>query len=199
MMNTRYVYPFLLLAVLLGAIASCGNGSREDQIEDLMDRADEAKTDNFYDDPYEYNQAIIGLQTEIGYQLIQAETVEEIEKARETILTNTQALEKLSYSGVDYGFKSSMLDLFSFYLRLTENEFLEIYDLVAEMEENTSDESFVLEGYSRLLEIQNNIDEEEMELSNAMLSSQEEFAANNNFELIDNPLDEEINAINEGL
>ena len=38
-----------------------------------------------------------------------------------------------------------------------------------------------------------------MELSNAMLSSQEEFAANNNFELIDNPLDEEINAINEGL
>ena len=100
MMNTRYVYPFLLLAVLLGAIASCGNGSREDQIEDLMDRADE---------------------------------------------------------------------------------------------------SFVLEGYSRLLEIQNNIDEEEMELSNAMLSSQEEFATNNNFELIDNPLDEEINAINEGL
>lgn len=92
-----------------------------------------------------------------------------------------------------------MLDLFSFYLRLTENEFLEIYDLVAEMEENTSDESFVLEGYSRLLEIQNNIDEEEMELSNAMLSSQEEFAANNNFELMENPIDEEINAINEGL
>ena len=199
MMNTRYVYPFLLLAVLLGVITSCDNASKEEQIEDLMDSADEAKTNNFYDDPYEYNQAIIGLQTEIGYQLIHAETVEEIEKARETILTNIQALEKLSYSGVDYGFKSSMLDLFSFYLRLTENEFLEIYDLVAEMEEKSSDESFVLEGYSRLLEIQNNIDEEEAELSNAMLSSQEEFAAQNNFELIDNPLDEEINAINEGL
>ena len=199
MMNTRYVYPFLLLAVLLGVIASCDSGSKEEQIEDLMDSADEAKTNNFYDDPYEYNQAIIGLQTEIGYQLIHAETVEEIEKARETILTNIQALEKLSYSGVDYGFKSSMLDLFSFYLRLTENEFLEIYDLVAEMEEKSSDESFVLEGYSRLLEIQNNIDEEEMELSNAMLSSQEEFAAQNNFGLLDNPLDEEINAINEGL
>ena len=37
MTDTRYVYPFLLLAVLLGAIVSCGNGSREEQIEDLME------------------------------------------------------------------------------------------------------------------------------------------------------------------
>ena len=66
------------------------------------------------------------------------------------------------------------------------------------MEENPKDSSFVLERYNRLIEIQNNIDEEEKELSNAMLSSQEEFAAKNNFRLIDNPLDDEINPINEG-
>ena len=196
MMNTRYFNPFLLFFVLLGVMASCGNASKEDQIEDLIDRADDAKTNSVYDDPYEYNQAIIGLQTEIGIQLIQAETIEEVEKAKETILENTQALEKLSYSGIDYGFKSSMVDLFSFYLRLTENEYLEIFDLVAEMEENPNDESFVRDRYNRIIEIQNNIDEEEMELSNAMLSSQEEFAAKNNFRLIDNPLDDEINAIN---
>ena len=64
------------------------------------------------------------------------------------------------------------------------------------MEENPNDESFVRDRYNRIIEIQNNIDEEEMELSNAMLSSQEEFAAKNNFRLIDNPLDDEINAIN---
>ena len=198
MMNTRYFNPFLLFFVLLGVMASCGNASKEDQIEDLIDRADDAKTNSVYDDAYEYNQAIIGLQTEIGIQLIQAETIEEVEKAKKTILENTQVLEKLSYSGVDYGFKSSMFDLFSFYLRLTENEYLEIFDLVAEMEENPNDESFVRDRYNRIIEIQNNIDEEEMELSNAMLSSQEEFAAKNNFRLIDNPLDDEINAINEG-
>lgn len=195
MMNTRYVNLLLLVVVLLGIVASCGNGSKEERIDELMDRSEEAKTTNHYDNAFDYHQAMVGLQTEIAIQMLDLQSMEQLEVVRNTIVTNLSALESLSFSGMDYGLKSSIVDLFSFYLKIVENEFPEMFDLINEMEANPMDEEFVMMAYTRLIEIQTSIEEEEQELSRAMDLSEAEFTRMHNLQLTENPLQEDIDAV----
>ncbi len=195
MMNARYIRPLLFIVVLLGIVASCGNGSKEDRIDELMDRSEEAKTNNHYDNAFDYHQAMVGLQTEIAIQMLDLQSKDQLEVVRNTIITNLSALESLSFSGMDYGLKSSATDLFSFYLKIVENDFPEMFDLINEIEANPTDEEFGMMAYTRLLEIQTSIEEEEQELSKAMDISEAEFTRMHNLQLTENPLQDDIDAV----
>ena len=195
MMNARYIKPLLLIVVLSGTVASCGNGSKEERIDELIDRSEEAKTNNHYDNAFDYHQAMVGLQTEIAIQMLDLQSKEQLEVVRNTIVTNLSALESLSFSGMDYGLKSSAVDLFSFYLKIVENDFPEMLDLINKIEANPTDEEFGMMAYTRLLEIQTSIEEEEQELSKAMDISEAEFTRMHNLQLTANPLQEDIDAV----
>ena len=69
-MKIRNVNALLLKVLLFGAVASCDSGSKskEERLDDLMDRADEAKAKSYYADAVDYHQAIIGLQALPPYE-----------------------------------------------------------------------------------------------------------------------------------
>ena len=193
--KTNYLHPIFFIIFLLSMI-SCGDSvseSKKEQMTDLMDRAEKAKRNGNFNDPFDYNQAIVGLQTEIANQILTCENRNQLEKLRETIKINKKALEKLSFSDDDYGFKSSMLDLFSFYLSLANHEYPKILELKDQIEENQNDEDLIIPLYNRIVEIGKEIEKKEIKLSNAMESCQNKFAKKYKMEITENPLQDQIN------
>lgn len=197
MMNARYIKTLFLIVVLLGIVASCGNGSKEEQIEDLLDRADEAKTKNYYSDAYAYHQAIVGLQTEVLQQSLYVETKEQLDAWIETLYTNKKALEKIVFSSNDYGLRSSMIDLFTFYISYAENENHEIFDLIAEAEANPYDEELLQSIFIRYEELQNRYYSEGEKFQNAVEDSERDFVTVYNLVIVENPLNEDITELRE--
>ena len=199
--KTNYLNPIFFIIFLLGMI-SCGDSvseSKKEQMNDLMNRAEKAKNGGKYNDPFDYHQAIVGLQTEIGRQMLTQENEDQIEKLRETIINNKKALEKLSFSDDDYGFKSSILDLFSFYLSLADHEYPEIFEISVQMEKNENDEDLLVALYTRYMEIMSKIEKEELQLTKAMEFAQNKFAKKYNMTIGENPLQDQVDEANEEL
>ena len=98
----------------------------------------------------------------------------------------------MSFSDEDFGLKSTMLNLFSFYLELSNNQYPEIMELSDQMEGNEGDEDLIISLYTRYMEIMKEIEEEELPLSQDMLSSQDQFTEEYNLRIESNPLQEDI-------
>ena len=196
-MNARYIKPLLLIVVLLGIVASCGNSSKEEQIEYLMDRADEAKTKTYYSDAIDYHQAIIGLQTEVVQQALYVETNEQLDAWIEILYTNKEALEKLVFSRNDYGLRSSVVDLLTFYISHAENDSREIFELTAQAEANPYDEELLQSILIRFEELQIRYYSELEKLQNVYEESERDFVTAYNFVTAENPLNEDITELRE--
>jgi len=196
--NSNYLKITFILIFFI-ALVSCGESgqtSKEEKMNDLMDRAENAKRDGDFNDPYDYHQAIVGLQTEIASDMLNLENAESLKQLRKTIKTNIKALGKMSFSDEDFGLKSTMLNLFSFYLELSNNQYPEIIELSNQMEGNEGDEDLIISLYTRYMEIMKEIEEEELPLSQDMLSSQDQFTERYNLRIESNPLQEDIDKAN---
>lgn len=197
----NYINHFKITFILIFFIClvSCGESgqtSKEEKIDDLMERAENAKREGDFNDPYDYHQAIVGLQTEIASDMLNLENEQSLKQLRKTIKTNIKALGKMSFSDEDFGLKSTMLNLFSFYLELSNNQYPEIIELSNQMEGSEGDEDLIISLYSRYMEIMKEIEEQELPLSQDMLSSQDKFTDQYNLRIEVNPLQEDIDKAN---
>ena len=199
MKNSINHFKITFILIFFIGLVSCGESgqtSKEEKIDDLMERAEKAKREGGFNDPYDYHQAIVGLQTEIASDMLNLENEESLKQLRKTIKTNIKALGEMSFSDEDFGLKSTMLNLFSFYLELSNNQYPEIIELSNQMEGSEGDEDLIISLYSRYMEIMKEIEEEELPLSQDMLSSQDKFTDQYNLRIEVNPLQEDIDKAN---
>ena len=199
MKNSINHFKITFILIFFIGLVSCGESgqaSKEEKMSDLIERAEKAKRDGDFNDPYDYHQAIVGLQTEIASDMLNLENEESLKQLRKTIKTNIKALGEMSFSDEDFGLKSTMLNLFSFYLELSNNQYPEIIELSNQMEGSEGDEDLIISLYSRYMEIMKEIEEEELPLSQDMLSSQDKFTDQYNLRIEVNPLQEDIDKAN---
>ena len=191
-MNHFKITFILIFFIGLVSCGESGQTSKEEKIDDLMERAENAKRDGDFNDPYDYHQAIVGLQTEIASNLLNLKNAEALKQLRKTIKTNIKALGKMSFSDEDFGLKSAMLNLFSFYLELSNNQYPEIIELSDQMEGNEGDEDLIISLYTRYMEIMKEIEEGELPLSQHLQSSANQFTEQYNLRIVRNPLQEDV-------
>ena len=89
-----------------------------------------------------------------------------------------------------------MLDLFSYYLELTQNEYPKVLQISKEMEENQDNDDVMISLYMELVGIQKSIEEGELVLTDKMSAAQKKFAEANGVILEDNPLQDDIDKAN---
>ena len=193
-MKIRNVNALLLTVLLFGAVASCDSGSKskEERLGDLMDRADEARAESHYADAGDYYQAIVGLQTEVLQQGLYVETNEQLDAWIETLYTNKKALEKLVFSRNDYNLRSSMVDLFTFYISYAENQYRELFELMSEVEANPYDEELQKSLVIRFEELHNRYYSEVEKFQNAAEESERDFVTAYDLDTVENPINEDI-------
>lgn len=181
-------------------LSSCGDSddqSKREKINSLIDKGRDAEENGVYTDALEYNQAIVGIQTEIVSEMLKLEDEKQLEPLAELIEHKITVLEGMKLKNdSDYGLKSTMLDLFSYYLELTQNEYPKVLQISKEMEENQDNDDVMISLYMELVGIQKSIEEGELVLTDKMSAAQKKFAEANGVILEDNPLQDDIDKAN---
>ncbi len=187
-MKRRFIV--LLSFLFLFITYSCGEGSDKTKQEEL-------------DDPFDYFESIVGLQSEIGQAILNVDWEAGTDKVREqvalvkkTAKRNLKTLKKIKLSKNDYGLKSAAVDLFKFYIKLSDYYILNMCDVMDKMED-PENEDRVLEYYDELLKIQEDVSNEEGPLDANFEVAQNLFAKTYGFSIKANPLQEDIDNMQE--
>lgn len=152
--------------------------------------------------PVEYNDKIVGEQNKIiqaVFEYIDAVSngKKDAESTRRTLVTQCKRSLEIVQSMEDYEgnvrLRDAAVDLFKFYLKLSEESFKEISEI------NEKGEDITLQDLERLEVLESEMDKKEVKLDNALSSAQEEFAKKYNFKLGDNKLQKEVDELNKEL
>lgn len=142
----------------------------------------------------EYNDYIVEAQNKIGKTLLDlnavvanVESTHEQAKASLMVLRNTidasiNTLENLEQLTPDYGLRATALDLFRFYKRIMNNQYVQMTDEIYSANPN----------YELLDKLLAEVSSEEKTYDDAFQSAQEQFASANNFVLEKNSMQEQI-------
>ena len=104
-------------------LSSCGDSddqSKKEKINSLIDKGRDAEEIEVYTDALEYNQAIVGIQTEIVSEMLKLEDEKQLEPLAELIEHKITVLEGMKLKNdSDYGLKSNDA---SIYFHITLND-----------------------------------------------------------------------------
>jgi hypothetical protein len=152
--------------------------------------------------PIEYNDMIVTEQNKIiksVFAYVDAVSTgnEKAEKARLSMVEQCKSSLKVVNSMEDYEgnvrLRDAAIDLFKFYLTLSEESFKEISEI------NEKGEEITIEDLERLQVLESAMDKKEIVLDNALSSAQEEFAKKYNFQLGENKYQKEVDELNKEL
>lgn len=184
-MKTIVIY--LLLPALLLSFNSC----------ELSDAAKEEKAKAEYDmTATEYNNFVIGKQNEIIRSMLDwlaledGDYVVELEKVIEVTKASIKEVEaRKPYPGAEK-FKDASLSLFEFYEETFSNEYMSIAKMIVEAEGFVDDEMAEKIGL-----IVDEVSQKEEKLEEIMQREQESFAKAHNVVIVENELQEELDAL----
>ena len=194
-------FSFLIGFVILFTSYSCGESSqnsKQEIVDDLIEKGEEAKKNGNYSDPSEYFKAMVGLQTEIGQILIQIrwddgtnEVRNQMTNLSEAVGENLLTVKKMTLSKNEYGIKVALIELFEFYNDLAIVYIPNMCDAMDKMEE-TDDESLTLKYYQEIIEIQQEVSSIEGSLDKNFDVAQKAFSSAYGFDLTENPLQDAV-------
>ena len=203
-MKTKHIYLFLTLFTIF--LFACENEPKktDNKLEKIIESGNNAQYERVYSEAIEFNDAIIGLQTKIGVEILKIAKVQDPEEFRYLISNSLkdqckfaiETLEGIEFSGDDKGFKNAALDLFKFYNYEVINTYSEVADLIDKSnEENLSESELenIREEYVLLID---EIANKEKPLDLRFQQAQSDFAEANGFDIAnDHPLIEEFEDI----
>ena len=195
------------LVILISVITfySCGPETKEEQLENLIEDADEARNKSVYTDPIEFNDAIVGLDTKIVMEVLKFMAMEDVEEMRkqlsvmqQEVLSATEILQNISCpKDKNNKFKNATISKFNVYNKI----YGESWSLFLDEMDNENIDNMLdyNENISETLndKLYNIIELEEIDLEQEhtlWISAQESFAKEAGFMMSTegHPLDEEI-------
>ena len=152
--------------------------------------------------PVEYNNIIVNEQNKIiktVFEYVEAVSTasDKSEKIRLKLVDQCQKSLKIveameAYEG-NVRLRDAAIDLFKFYLKLSEESFKEISEI------NEKGEEMTIEDLERLEILESDMDKKEVVLDNALGAAQDEFAKKHNIELGENEYQKEVDELNKEL
>lgn len=118
-MKTKHIYLFLSLFTIM--FIACNPETKEEKVDALIEDANNAKNKSVYTDVFEYNNAIVGLETKIRIEVLKFMPMNDIDSLRKQvsiiqkeILSSTEILGKISCSNdKDNKFKNATISYFN--------------------------------------------------------------------------------------
>ena len=118
-MKTKHIYLFLSLFTIM--FIACNPETKEEKVDALIEDANNAKNKNVYTDAFEFNDAIVGLDTKIQIEVLKFMPMNDIDSLRKQvsiiqkeILSSTEILGKISCSNdKDNKFKNATISYFN--------------------------------------------------------------------------------------
>ena len=194
-------FSFLIGFIILFIAYSCSDSSadsKQKEVDELIEKAKEAKKEGAYSDPTEYFEVMVGLQTEIGQVLLEIgwddgtiEVRKQMIDLSLTVNNNLKVLNKMTLSKNEYGIKSALIELFEFYNDLATTYMPNMCDAMDKMEEAKSEKS-TMEHYTEMLQIQEEVSKRESELDRNFEIAQKSFSRAYGFDLKENPLQDAV-------
>ena len=197
-MKTKHIYLFLSLFTII--FFACDPETKEEKVDALIEVANNAGNKSVYTDFYEYNDAIVGLDTKITievYKFMEMNDLDSLKKQvsviQKEISSGTEILQKISCSkDKDNKFKNATISMFN-----NQNKICEAWSLFFDEMDN--------ENIDNMLDYNENISEtlndklytiielEEGVFNQLWVAAQETFAKENGtfVDPEDHPLDEE--------
>jgi len=200
-MKTKHIYLFLSLLTII--LFACDPETKEEKLDSYIEAGDNAKNKNVYTDAFEFNDAIVGLDTKIQIEVLKFMPMNDIDSLRKQvsiiqkeILSAIEIMKNISCSkDKNNKFKNATISLFNNYKKLYVESWPSFLD---EMDNENIDN---LSGYNEYIsETLNDKGEEIAEfgidyerLHTLWLSAQESFARENGAGVSeDHPLNEEF-------
>ena len=198
-MNNIKYWIFTICSLLL--MVACQPTNKE-QVNYYVDKAQEAEKNGSFTDAIEYNDAIIGIQTQITLKILAWGETDDINEMKsilkdvqKEIKTGLSTAKQLSFDGDNQNkLKHGAIQLLEFYDKVFNNEYEDLMLLVEKLTKNS--DTLSEEEYIKIaLEMGELVDEvsvEENLLDIEFAKLQEQLAKNNGFVLSDetHPLQE---------
>ena len=143
-MKTKHIYLFLSLFTIM--LIACNPETKEEKVDALIEDANNAKNKSVYTDVFEYNNAIVGLETKIRIEVLKFMPMNDIDSLRKQvsiiqkeILSSTEILGKISCSNdKDNKFKNATISYFN-----NQNKIYEAWSLFLDEMDNENIDNMI--------------------------------------------------------
>ena len=197
----KNIYLFLSLLTII--LFACDPETKEEKLDSYIEAGDNAKNKNVYTDAFEFNDAIVGLDTKIQIEVLKFMPMNDIDSLRKQvsiiqkeILSSTEILGKISCSkDQNDKFKNETILMFNCYNKLYEAWPLFLDEMDNENIDNYSDyNENISENLNSLYNTIIEIEEEAMKINADFLTEQQVFAKEAGYIMSteDHPLNEEF-------
>jgi hypothetical protein len=152
--------------------------------------------------PIDYNNQVVNEQNKIIQGVLKyvdaiSTNSADAEKIRLSLVEQCERSLKIAeamdgYNG-DTRLRDTAIDLFKFYLKISEGSFKEISEI------NSKGDEITVEDIERLQTLESEMDKKEAFLDNALVSAQDEFSKKYNFKLGENEFQKKVDDLNREL
>ena len=143
-MKTKHIYIFLSLFTII--FIACDPETKEEKVDALIEDANNAKNKSVYTDVFEYNNAIVGLETKIRIEVLKFMPMNDIDSLRKQvniiqkeILSSTEISGKISCTNdKDNKFKNATISYFN-----NQNKIYEAWSLFLDEMDNENIDNMI--------------------------------------------------------